>query len=202
MEPFLTNYSEFVDELLDNYGPTNATSAIEMKLRELVMKDGQPIRYYIVEFNRLATQLDFGLNAFRSQFYTGLASRIKDEIAKTPGGKPATLKKMHVLAQNIDTRYWERKEERKYKTPVSTARADNRSNSTGNKPHQSTANSSPSANQGPKNNNNKPSGSGSANRGSSSGGSGGGGTPSHGHKPNLSSKLTKDGKLTTEERQH
>lgn len=69
------------------------------------MKDGQPIRFYIVEFNRLATQLDFGLNAFRSQFYTGLAPWIKDEIATTPGGKPATLKRLRVLAQNIDAHY-------------------------------------------------------------------------------------------------
>lgn len=196
-EPFLTGYLEFVNKLLDNYGPTNATSAIENSLRKLVMKDGQPIRFYIVEFNRLTTQLDFGLNTFCSQFYTGLAPRIKDEIATTPGGKPATLKKLCVLAQNIDTCYWEHKEERKYEAHASTVRSDNnRSNHSGNNnSHQSSANPPPSNNQGPKNNK-KTSGSGPPN-----GGSGGGGSTLQGHKPDLSSKLTKDGKLTPEERQ-
>ena len=43
------------------------------------------------------------------QFYQGLPSHIKDELARV--GKPATLPALKSLAQSIDGRYWEREEE-------------------------------------------------------------------------------------------
>src|ERR1700723_4807438 len=45
----------------------------------------------------------------RHQFYRGLSSRIKDELARI--GKPATLPMLKALAQLIDSRYWEWEEE-------------------------------------------------------------------------------------------
>jgi hypothetical protein len=69
------------------------------------MKDNQKIAKYIVSFQQLAPRVQWGQAALQRQFYIGLPSRIKDEIACV--GKPDTLIKLRELSQGIDTRYWE-----------------------------------------------------------------------------------------------
>jgi hypothetical protein len=74
------------------------------------MKDGQRINKYVVEFNRIASQVrGYGEGALRHHFYNGLPDHIKDEISRV--GKPSTLSDLRDLAQSIDARYWERKSE-------------------------------------------------------------------------------------------
>ncbi|KAG6326426.1 hypothetical protein ID866_12663, partial [Astraeus odoratus] len=84
------DYSEFVIKLTTNFGPHDPVSDAEHQLDNLSMKDGSQINKYIIEFNRLATQVcGYGEGALRHMFYNGLPDRIKDEIACV--GKPPRL---------------------------------------------------------------------------------------------------------------
>jgi G:T-mismatch repair DNA endonuclease (very short patch repair protein) len=73
------------------------------------MKDNQKIAKYIMSFQQLAPRVQWGQAALQRQFYIGLPSQIKDEIARV--GKPDTLIKLRELSQGIDTCYWERHSE-------------------------------------------------------------------------------------------
>ncbi|KAG6327587.1 hypothetical protein ID866_11502 [Astraeus odoratus] len=76
------DYSEFVIELTTNFGPHDPVGDAKHQLDNLSMKDGSHINKYIVEFNRLATQVHgYGEGALRHMFYNRLPDRIKDEIA-------------------------------------------------------------------------------------------------------------------------
>ena len=64
------------------------------------MKDGQWINKYIVEFNRIASQIrGYREDALWHHFYNGLPDRIKDEVSRV--GKPSTLSDLHHLVQAI-----------------------------------------------------------------------------------------------------
>ncbi|KAG6326958.1 hypothetical protein ID866_12131, partial [Astraeus odoratus] len=82
------NYSEFVIELTTNFSPHNPVGNAEHQLDNLLMKDGNHINKYIVEFNYLATQV----HGYRE-------------------GKPPCLIDLHTMAQGIDACYWEHKSE-------------------------------------------------------------------------------------------
>jgi hypothetical protein len=177
---WLSDYAEFTIELQDNFGPHDPVGDAEAELEALRMKHDHRITKYAVQFNRHAAALDWGPSALRHQFYRGLPTRIKDEIARI--GKPLTLPALRRLAQDIDSRYWARQEEisRDNRQPIpakkdrpeksSDKRTDNHHTP---KPPTSTPNHS---------------------------GSSGNATASS-KKPDLSSKLGKDGKLTPDERQ-
>ena len=96
--PFwMENYKEFILELQMNFGLYNPVRDVEHQLDHLTMKDGQRITKYVVEFNRIATQVwGYGEGALRHHFYNGLPDRIKDEVSCV--GKPPTLSKLHSLA--------------------------------------------------------------------------------------------------------
>ena len=121
---FMTNYEAFYEELKTDFGPSDPVRDAESRLRTLSMKTEQQITKYVVNFNRLATQVLWGENTFWHQFYTGLPDCIKDQIANV--GKPATLADLRTLAQNIDRRYWERKSEVSHKTKSSIANPHNK----------------------------------------------------------------------------
>ena len=97
----MENYQEFVLELQMNFGPYDPVGDAEHQLRHLSLKDEQRISNYVVEFNRLACQLQgYGDGALRHLFYSRLPDRIKDEISCV--GKLHTLPDLRVLAQSID----------------------------------------------------------------------------------------------------
>jgi Retrotransposon gag protein/Zinc knuckle len=123
----MTDYDAFCEELKTNFGPSDPVGDAESKLRTLTMKSDQRIAKYVVNFNRLATQVLWGENALRYQFYTGLPDRIKDQIANV--GKPATLADLRNLAQNIDHRYWERKSEVSREAKPATSNPHNKPSS-------------------------------------------------------------------------
>ena len=106
---FMTDYEAFCEELKTTFGPLDPVRDAKSKLRILSMKLDQRIAKYVVNFNRLATQVLWGENALRYQFYTGLPDRIKDQIANV--GKPTTLVDLWTMAQNINHHYWEHKSE-------------------------------------------------------------------------------------------
>ena len=145
------------------------------------MKDGQRINKYVVEFNRIALQIrGYGEGALRHHFYNGLPDRIKDEVSRVR--KPSTLSDLRHLVQAIDARYWERKSEVSRQTKPSANPST--SKSTSDKP--STSASASSFTAAPKDT--KESKGKAANTSGSSRG-----------KPDLTTKLGKDGKLTAAE---
>ena len=137
-----------------------------------------------MEFNRIALQIrGYGEGALWHHFYNGLPDHIKDEVSRIR--KPSTLSDLHHLAQAIDAHYWEHKSEVSHQTKPSANPST--SKSTSNKPSTSASASSYSA--APKDT--KESKGKAANTSGSSGG-----------KPNLTTKLGKDGKLTAVEQKN
>ena len=73
------------------------------------MAEGSRTVTYFVEFNRLASHIQWDDHALLRQAYKGLARCIKNEIVHHD--RPVTLQDLHKLIQTIDHRYWERKAE-------------------------------------------------------------------------------------------
>jgi hypothetical protein len=106
---WIDDYPAFVSELCTNFGPHDPISDAEADIEALHTCDTQHITKYIVEFNRLSSQLDWNNSALYHQFYKGLPSRIKDDISWV--GKPKTFTEMRTLSQSINAHYWERRSE-------------------------------------------------------------------------------------------
>ena len=178
------DFKEFILELQTNFGPHDPVGDAEHQLDHLSKKDGQWINKYIVEFNRIASQIrGYGEGALRHHFYNGLPNHIKDEVSRI--GKPSTLSDLRHLAQAIDVCYWECKSE--VSRQMKPSANPSTSKSTSDKPSTSTSASSYSA--APKDT--KKSKGKATNTSGSSGG-----------KPNLTTKLGKDGKLTAVEQKN
>jgi hypothetical protein len=76
---WMDNYFKFMLELQTNFGPHDPSGDAEMQLEQLNMHEGQCINKYIVEFQRLASQVcRWGDRALCHQFYNGLPAHIKD----------------------------------------------------------------------------------------------------------------------------
>src|SRR6202040_1473529 len=146
----------------------------------------QCIAKYIVEFNRLATITGWDGCALRHQFYCGLPSCIKDELARI--GKPTTLPALKALAQSIDGWYWEREEETRRER--GNQPSDRRNEKLQNQASSLSNNNNNTNNNNNNNKNKKPN---SSNNGSASQ------NPER-KKTDLGEKLGQDGKLTPAER--
>ena len=182
---WMDSWQEFVLELQLTFGPHDPIGNAENQLNKVHMKDNQRINKYLVEFNQITSQLQgYSEAALCHHFYNGLPDRIKDEICCV--GKPQSLIDMRHLAHEVDTRYWEHKEEvqraSKQQVPSSSSNksssGSNNNNTTSSKTRQDKSKSSSSS----RNNNNSSSSKASLST-----------TP-------VNSKLGKDGKLTPEER--
>ena len=138
-----------------------------------------------MDFNRLVSQVrDYRDGALCHLFYSGLPDRLKDEIARV--GKPWTLDGLRALCQEIDAHYWEHKDE------VSCSA---KSQPLSSKPSNSGGNSSSKSGQEKSKTGN------SSSLANSSGLSKPNKQPSSSSlKPDLTSKLGKDGKLTADKR--
>ena len=118
--------------------------------------------------------------------YNGLVKRIKNDMVHHD--KPTTLSDLRKLVQAIDSRYWERKAEISHENASGTSR---------NKSENKSDNSKTEKGKGSSKSKQKDSNSSSALTSSK-----GSTLESKKSNPNLSSKLGKDGKLTSQERQH
>jgi hypothetical protein len=178
---WMDDYSKFMLELQTNFRPHDPSGDAEMQLKQLNMHEGQCINKYVVEFQRLASQVHgWGDGALHRQFYNALPARIKDEISHM--GKPATLSEFKTLAQTIDAHYWERKGEISRETKSSSSNPLKPSTS-------DRASSHPSGSRNHRSGQNK-----SAKPVSTS-------TLSAPKAPDLNTKLGKDGQLMAKERQ-
>ena len=103
--PWLDDYSDFIREFKNNFGPHNPEGEAKANLKNLKMCDNQCIVKYLVDFNHLAARVQWGDVTLCQQMYCRLPSHIKDEI--TCVGKPNTLHELHSLTQSINSQYWE-----------------------------------------------------------------------------------------------
>jgi len=84
---WMDSWVHFVAELQSTFGPHDSVADAEHQLEHLRMKDLYHVTWYIVDFNRLASQVqDYGDGTLRRLFYSGLPDHLKDEIARV--GKP------------------------------------------------------------------------------------------------------------------
>ena len=112
------------------------------------MKNDQQISEYLVQFNSLSSQCQWGKPALRHHFYDSLPSQLKDNITKGDG-KPQTLSELQQKARNADAWYWEcvqehtqeqasrqpqQKSQQQPVTSSSSSRLTNQPHSTDNKP--------------------------------------------------------------------
>ena len=98
---WMSDWQEFVIELQTTFGPHDPVADTEHQLDHLCMKDTHCINCYVVDFNRIASQIQgYSDGALRHHFYTGLPDQIKDEISHV--GKPKTLNGLRALTQEIN----------------------------------------------------------------------------------------------------
>ena len=70
---WMTSWREFVIELQTTFGPHDPIADAEHQLDHLRMKDTHCVNRYVVDFNRIASQVrGYGDGALRHHFYSGL----------------------------------------------------------------------------------------------------------------------------------
>ena len=111
---FALYWDDFEEALKTTFGEPDPVASASYKLDHLVMKENHHINKYNVNFNELATITGYDNRTLHAMYYRGLAPRIKDALAIS--GKPATLDELRTKAQALDLRYWERKDEERFKT--------------------------------------------------------------------------------------
>ena len=106
---WVNDWDLFCMELEANFGPFNLVGEAEAEIKTLVMAEGSRSTIYFVEFNCLASRIQWDDHALLQQAYKGLACRIKNEMVHHD--RPVTLLDLHKLVQAINYCYWERKAE-------------------------------------------------------------------------------------------
>src|SRR6202030_1192165 len=194
--PVLLNYKLFTAQLTENFGPYDAIHEAEFKLKRLQMCEDQKLTKYTISFNRFAAIVHWDEYALQRQFYKGLASRIKDELACV--NRADMLRGLREQASAIDSRYWVWQQEIS-RDSVKAPTPNNNKKETLDNPKSSnppgTAKSDKLLDKRQAN-----SGSNSGTSGSKpAGASGNSGDSGEAKKPHLEGKLGTDGKLTPEE---
>jgi hypothetical protein len=196
----ITTWDAFEDTLRSMFGPYDDSRDAEQELASLSMHHNSRISEYLVKFNTISTRLPkgWGEGALRHAFYTGLPERLKDDISRSPEGKPREFLRLRELAMQFDARYWERHAE------VSRSQASKRAVvRTFDRPPVPIHNPRPLPNPPPRREEKKPfrlpnptsQGSRPSNSHSSL-------ASAHSRPPPSQNKLDKDGKITTKERQY
>jgi hypothetical protein len=119
---WLSEWPRFVEELRDMFGDPNA----EAELDNLRMRANQKFADFLVEFNTLSSQVNWGDRALRHRLKHALPDRIKDALVLVE--EPVTFGDWKHLVQNIDQRYWERQAEIKRDTRPNHGNNSNRAN--------------------------------------------------------------------------
>jgi hypothetical protein len=121
---WLHDWSRFVEELRDMFGDPNAEATAEADLDGLRMRTNQKFADFLVEFNTLSSQVNWGDRALRHRLKHALPDRIKDSLALVE--EPVAFNDWKRLVQNIDQRYWERQAEIRRDTRGSQSNNANR----------------------------------------------------------------------------
>jgi len=185
-EDWEDDYQNFLDELQTNFGPFDPVGDAETELENLRMHDNQRYAKFTIIFNRHSSQVDWNDNALRHAFYRALPARIKDEMSRLQ--RPPTLNGLKLLARQLDSRYWRRQEEIKRENRSKPSTSQEKSNNNKSSKNTNTTTTSSSTPKSSSASTSTPSGSNN--------------TTNQPKKTSedLTGKLGKDGKLTTEER--
>jgi len=111
---FALRWDAFEDALKTTFGEPDPVNSATHRLDNLRMLDHHHITKYNVEFNEYSTITGFDERALFAKYYKGLAPRIKDGLVYS--GRPDTLAELRTRAMNLDLRYWERRDEEKYRS--------------------------------------------------------------------------------------
>jgi Retrotransposon gag protein len=143
--PWLNHWPSFVEELREMFADPNSEATAEADLDNLRMRANQKFSDFLVEFNVLASQVNWGDRALRHRLKQALPDRIKDNLVLVQ--EPSGLLEWKHLVLSMDRRYWERQEDirregrlkpnptRNSSTPTaSTAAAQPKNTSTGSTP--------------------------------------------------------------------
>jgi Ty3 transposon capsid-like protein len=124
---YALDWDAFEDALKTTFGEPDPVASATYKLDNLTMKDHHHITKYNVEFNEHATTTGFYERALYAKYYKGLASRIKDGLVYS--GRPDTLAELRTQAQALDLRYWERKDEDRFKSNTPSGQTSSKTSS-------------------------------------------------------------------------
>jgi hypothetical protein len=106
---WLHNWPHFVEELHKTFGDLNAEATAEVELNGLHMQTNQKFADFLVDFNTLSSQVNWGDRALRHRLKRVLPDHIKDSLVLVE--EPATFNEWKGLVQNVDQWYWEQQVE-------------------------------------------------------------------------------------------
>jgi hypothetical protein len=102
---WLHDWPCFVEELHEMFGDPNAEATVEAELDGLCMQTNQKFADFLVDFNTLLSQVNWGDRTLRHRLKQVLPDRIK--VSLTLVEEPVAFNEWKHLVQNIDQRYWE-----------------------------------------------------------------------------------------------
>jgi hypothetical protein len=105
------SFAGFEEELSRMFGDPNEVASAERKIRSLRMVEHHHASRYVTNFRRYSALIAWNDAALMSQFRTGLPDRILDELARRDD-PIADLAELQRVVLRLDTRYWERRDER------------------------------------------------------------------------------------------
>jgi hypothetical protein len=106
---WLHNWPHFVEELREMFGDPNTEATAEAELDGLHMRTNQKFADFLVDFNTLSSQVNWGDHALCHWLKQALPDHIKDSLTLVE--EPAAFNEWKHLVQNIDQWYWERQVE-------------------------------------------------------------------------------------------
>lgn len=149
-EEYMDDFSLFVKELESLFGEPDRQHRAEEELHALEMKDNYRVSRYITDFNRLRSMLpDWTDRPLSERFYTGLADRVKSQLAALPIPRPRKLNELMELALSLDENYWELASDKKMRSKSSTS-----TSKTSSTPNDSSSNKKSNKSNNPKSSSN------------------------------------------------
>jgi hypothetical protein len=106
----LNNYAEFTKLLESTFGEPDRALVAASAIRKL-KQGSQSAASYASEFRQLVADLDWNDNALMDQFRIGLNEDVKDMMLHFE--QPKSLEEMIKIATKVDTRLFERRQERR-----------------------------------------------------------------------------------------
>ena len=107
---WMSSFKYLVQELTKNFSMYDMEGDAEERLGALCMHKNDQVCKYIIRFNTLAAAMNWDATALAWAFKRGLASCIKDKLARV-SPEPITLAELHCRIQQINNCYWCREEE-------------------------------------------------------------------------------------------
>jgi hypothetical protein len=102
---WLHDWPHFVEELRKMFGDPNAEATAEAELDRLCRQTNQKFADFLVDFNMLLSQVNWGDRALCHRLKQALPDCIKDSLVLVE--EPAAFNEWKRLVQNVDQRYWE-----------------------------------------------------------------------------------------------